>query len=294
MVKNKVVAIVLLTLFCAVLLLPTSAYADMGPKPSVQVTFENMGSELCYATLLSKEPSTGPFSVWDGNEEHIDMYGSDEKIWRAFVEYNDSDGYYFLQWVQQCNETKKIAWTYYPPQKFKILLYYPDSGAFVSSEICEGYAFDSYFSVNMEGINIGSTQRTLSVDKNYDYGGEILALAVRIVITVLIEIGFALLFRLREKKVFLTVLFTNVITQILLNVSLNLIDFFLGSLSLYFLFFLLEFAVFVLEFVVYVLVFAKVSETKIPVWKTLLYTFVSNAVSCGIGFVAALLFPAIV
>lgn len=43
-----------------------SAYADLGPKPSVVINFENMSDELCYGTLLSQQPSTGPSSVWDG------------------------------------------------------------------------------------------------------------------------------------------------------------------------------------------------------------------------------------
>ena len=40
--------------------LSVSAAADTGPKPSVRVRFRNMGEELCYGTLISEKPSTGP------------------------------------------------------------------------------------------------------------------------------------------------------------------------------------------------------------------------------------------
>lgn len=45
------------TLLAAVLL-PLTVHADMGPKPSVRVHFENLSGEVCYGTLLSQESST--------------------------------------------------------------------------------------------------------------------------------------------------------------------------------------------------------------------------------------------
>ena len=48
--------------------------------------------------------------------------------------------------------------TYYPPPKFKILLYYPETETFVSSGIYERYAFDTYYTVDMNGMDIGSME----------------------------------------------------------------------------------------------------------------------------------------
>ena len=61
---------VLLYLVLVAVAFPITANADMGPKPSVRIRFENMGDALCYGTLLSERESTGPASVWDGTEEH--------------------------------------------------------------------------------------------------------------------------------------------------------------------------------------------------------------------------------
>ena len=108
--------LVSLTLLTFVLLAPAflrtetmKASADTGPKPSVRVTFENMGDELCYGTLLSKTPSTGPAHAWDGTEDGKYIHeGADEAVWRAFTEFKDEDGFYFLQWFWRADENKAL------------------------------------------------------------------------------------------------------------------------------------------------------------------------------------------
>ena len=60
--KLKRIQTVFLLILCAVMIavgFPVTVRADMGPKPSVRIRFENMGDELCYGTLLSKTKSTG-------------------------------------------------------------------------------------------------------------------------------------------------------------------------------------------------------------------------------------------
>ena len=50
--------------------MPLTAYADMGPKPSVHVDFINAPDEPFYGTLLSQHDSTGPASAWDGTSAY--------------------------------------------------------------------------------------------------------------------------------------------------------------------------------------------------------------------------------
>ena len=95
-------------LLCSIVLLvsfPMTAKADFGPKPSVQIDFEGLGDELCYGTLLSDRKSTGPSTAWDGTEsdarhnenEHYSYATLDYETWKKFIDYKDSDGFYFLQ-----------------------------------------------------------------------------------------------------------------------------------------------------------------------------------------------------
>ena len=115
-------------LICMILIisLPVTAKADIGPKPSVRIQFTGIEGETYYGTLLSERRSTGPATAWDGYEEYRDWKPESEKsIWEKFIAYEDTDGYYFLQEWWDCSETNQLNWTYYPPNPFKILLYFP-------------------------------------------------------------------------------------------------------------------------------------------------------------------------
>ncbi len=284
---------------------PVAAKADMGPKPSVRILFENMGDELCYGTLLSKHESTGPATVWDGTEEDAE-YGKswtdlDYMTWKAFVEYKDPDGYFFLQRGWKVNETKKLEWTYYPPSPFKILLYYPETGTFVSSGIYEKYAFDTYYTVDMEGVTIGlveydeelSTNERMEAHQSYNYRVEVISLIARIVATIAIEMVLALLFGFRKKKQLLLLIGVNTGTQVVLNVLLNLINYNSGHWAFSFYYVLFELIVFVLEAAVYCKRMNRLSENAKPKWFYVLYALVANGGSFVAGVYVAKLLPGI-
>lgn len=283
--------LVSLTLLTFVLLAPAflrtetmKASADTGPKPSVRVTFENMGDELCYGTLLSKTPSTGPTRAWDGTEDGKPIFnGVKETVWRAFTEFKDEDGFYFLQWFRRADENKALNWTYYPPQTFKILLYYPDratksgaadnsaggatrdsettaaSGAFCVSAVLKKYAFHSYYFVDMRNVQsetIGTIAK-ISATQGYDYSAEILGFFVRFIITLGVETLLALAFGLRTKRAFLTVLAANGATQVALNILLNVQLHFNNVYGVFPLYFFAELFVFVAEAALYCFIFGK-------------------------------------
>ena len=302
------IAMLLCALF-AVAAVPITVSADTGPKPSVRISFENMGDELCYGTLLSKTESTGPASAWNGdntdarhNENEAYSYAAfDYETWKAFVEYEDTDGYYFLQEGWVVSETKKIEWTYYPPDSFKILLYYPETQSFVVSGIYERYAFDAYYTVDMDGINIGSvaydeersTDERIEAYRSYPYTQEVLSLAARIVITILMEMGIALLFGFRRKKQLLLLIGVNTATQILLNVLLNGTNYNAGLLAFVGFYILLELVVFVLEAILYCIWMKKFSAQPRKNWFYVLYSLVANGVSFGAGMLIARWLPGI-
>ena len=287
--KRKLSQLIIVFL-CMVMLFPIGVNADTGPKPSVRIKFENMGDELCYGTLLAKEESTGPASAWDGKEENIYLSFVDRDIWEAFVNYEDSDGYYFLQWAWLVSDTKELAWTYYPPNEFKVLLYYPETNTFMVSDVCKRYAFDTYYTVDMDGIEIGSikyddnlsSNQRLEAFKSYEFKNEVKALGCRMLITVVVEGLIGLLFKFRNKEL-LYILFINVITQIILNVLLNIYT----GFGYYFVYLSLELLVFVIEAIFYCLMFKKKK------WHCVLYSVVANVSSFVIGLYLANLFPGI-
>lgn len=281
--------------------LPVTIHADIGPKASVRIQFKNMPDELCYGTLLSEKESTGPASVWDGIKEHARKDEETADIWNALVNYKDSDGYYYLQQHDKVSDTNEIAWTYYPPNRFKILLYYPETGTFVSSGIYERYAFDTYYTVDMEGIDIHnveyneelSTNERIEAYRSYEYRQEMIGLAVRIVLTIVIEMLVALLFGFREKKQLVILAVVNIITQILLNVGLNIINYNSGSMAFTIFYVLLEVVVFIVEAILYCILLKKASMKKKKNWYYVLYSFIANLVSFIAGMIIANVIPGI-
>lgn len=295
---KKRVFTIITSLVLAMSLFQFTAYADIGPKPSVNITFENMSDEICYGTLLSIEDSTGPASAFNGdNKVILSELGEDvENIWKAFVEYKDTDNFYFLQWFWKCSDTKELHWTYYPPQTFKILLYYPKSNTFIVSDIYEQYAFDSYYKVEMDGIDIQSVTSSkplIVAEKDYDYSAELFSLICRIILTILLEIIIALLFKFRERKLLLSIVYINIATQILLNAALNIINYKMGSMGFIVFYILLEIAVFIIEAILYAIVFNKVSKEPISKGKSTLYALIANACSFALGLKLAMIIPGI-
>ena len=193
------------------------------------------------------------------------------------------------------SETKEIAWTYYPPPKFKILLYYPETETFVSSGIYERYAFDTYYTVDMNGVDIGSmeynegmsTSGRLNAYRSYHYRQEILSLLARIALTIAIEMIVALLFGFREKNQLLILIIVNLVTQIVLNVLLNIINYNSGPLAFTVFYALFEIVVFAMEAVLYCKILKKASERQKKNWYYVTYSFAANSVSFGAGFFLA-------
>ena len=276
-------------LFCvllaaALLLMPVAVHADTGPKPSVQIKLEGFEAP-CYGTLLSAEPGNGPWSVWDGGEipEYILERDEGKEVWQAFADYRDADGFCFLQEWWDCSEGA-FAWTYYPPEVFKVLLYFPESGTFLVSEVQEVYAFDSYFTVR-------AAESGLAVERSYEYGGELFSLAARIVVTVALELGLAWLFRYREKRQLRFLLVLNLITQVGLNVTLNLINYAEGFLSFMVAFIFLEMAVLAVEALVCAVGLTRVSERPTRAIKAIGYAVCANVLSFLAGYLIAVFIP---
>ena len=280
-------------LLCALLLLlllPTVARADMGPKPSVRITFEGLEEGPCYATLLSEVKVSGPFHAWvEGDSPSsgwIPEEEANDAVWQAFGEYEDPDGFYFLEYYRRVDVTGTFAWTYYPPSTYKILLYYPDSGKLVSSEILERYAFDSYYTVDM-------SEGSIQVEKSYEYGDEIISLLARIVLTIAVELLLALLCGLRRRWQIKVVVVVNVITQVLLNLALNIINYKAGSMAFMFFYILLESLVLIAEAVAFTILLRRRAPDGEKMVHPGVFAFWANVLSFVVGYVLAKVIPGI-
>lgn len=265
--------------------------ADVGPKPSVNISFRSLKEKTCFATLLSKRESTGPFSAYKkGGEKRMDRkFAGGEEIWDAFYSYEDADGFHYLQRSFKCSETENLVWDYYPPKTFKLLIYYPESKTYQVSDIQSTYAFDSYFSVRADEIKEGK----ISLVKQYFYEGELASFFARVILTIVIELVVAFFFGFRGRKLFYLLLFVNVFTQIFLNLGLNLLYNSFFKFILLHLFLLLEGLVFLIEWKLYKKLVNQFSKKVISGQRIFAYALTANLVSMVLGFLIGKILPGI-
>lgn len=255
------------------------ASADMGPKPSVELEFSGLEGQRYTATLLGDTAHCGP---WSADSGYDDWYG-DRAVWEALRAYEAPEGWYFLGKYADCTETQRFVWSYYPPQRFYVLLYFPDTGEYWRSpEPYERYAFASTFAVQV-------TDGAASVRPAYRYGRELASLAARIAATIAVELAVAWAFGLRRRRHIQLILRVNVVTQVLLNVALNLFNYKSGPMMFWFMYIWLELAVFIAEGLVYARRFpAAQTRREGHPW---LYALAANAASYGTGALLAKWLP---
>lgn len=284
-------------LLCALLLTLTvlPAHADTGPKPSVVVDILGLEGRTCYATLLSQNADIGPSRAAEPGEPvvlHGDPTQEEREAAQVFRTYAEeqSGGWYFLQELWDAGEGS-FSWTYYPPDPCRIALWLPEEETVVVSQSCARYAFHSYYTVDLAGLELSGGAVETAAAESYDYGWESVSLAARVVLTVAVELAVAWLFRLREKKQIALILAVNIVTQLALNAGLDWRVYHCGTALLPFWYLLMELGVALAEGLVYwgFLPCRKADRagTVVP------YVLAANGASLILGWLLAHIIPGI-
>lgn len=193
------------------------------------------------------------------------------------MEYGDEDGFKWVTTYFKCNGTQEISFTYYCPNEYKIVIYQNDE-FLIATDILEMYAFTTYYEIDFSnGISV--SQENIKVINSYNYFNEILNLVIRVVLTLVIEIGLFFLFKLYTKRNLSIVIIVKLATQIFLNVAINIEQFYSGFLSAIILLFDLEVFILIIESVLYQALFKEKKH-----WVILIYSILANVLSfvCGL------------
>ena len=277
--KNKIKYLIVLTLLL-VLFTGLTVKADTGPKPSVNITINNIDSDI-YVSLLSKTESTGPYrDIKEGEYEYNNL----DEIGLKFYEYAKTDDYYFFGYIKKLTKDDNIfKWTYYPPYDFKVICYIENADEFVVTESSlSSYAFDTYYKMDLENVN--GTYVLNNIKKNYNYLGEILHFLLRVAITLLIELLLAFFIFKFRAKAFLIIIITNIVTQVTLNVLLNFTNYNSGRLMLLINYILLELLVLIIEMITYLLLIRKYDKSYSKA-RIILYAILANISSFILGYI---------
>lgn len=247
-----------------------TAFADCGPKSSIHVYVSGVenGREY-YITLLTEGSYHEPYIKEELSRK--------DEVWKAIYEFSLSDEYcvYDPPWGEVphlMTGNGSRSWGYMPPDKFKVLLYFPDDGSFILSEKQEKYAFRSYYTAKVENGALNVAQGGGVKGVSVELGG----LVTRIMITVFLEIGVGILFGYRARREIILILVTNIITQIALNILIAIGGTVFGGLGTLIVYFLAEIGVFAAEAVVY--------EIRLPVLTRTRVNYDGGAVKEGVRY----------
>jgi len=296
----------LLSLF-TVFLNPINAKADMGPKQSVEITVNNYDDSYCYAILFSEyngqyyQVAPGQQAIYNAFFEKNELENAVRDIYNAVKEtlppytdeYNKGYPFYYVFYIS--DEDNMLDCSYMLPEKYFLVLYYPETDTILRSDFYSNYAFNSYYTVDASQLNedgflvLTEPPKKEIITKNL-MPLKIAAAVYRLILTLAMEIGLAFAFRIRGKKSLLTVVLTNIATQAVLNVCLFYTSYNYGDGRLYMLeFFAIEFFIFIAEAVVYSIVLKKTNNPPVRVRKAILYSLAANAVTMMAGFIPTLI-----
>lgn len=276
---------------CMLFALPV--WADVGDKPSICITFENMPDVPFYGTLIVGTLPKGAIYAADSNE--IEWYANVPiTVYDAFCGYDEADS--FSYWhspyenIFLCSESGRLVLNYPSPDRFKLLLYFPETETYAVSDVLEKYAHDASYVLDFNGA-VPTNGLPLDVRAEYHLPLGIGGLFVRMVLTVLLELGIAWLFRYRTKPLVTSIITVNVVTQLLLNMPLVFISFKLGGLAAFIAYFMLEIPVLIIEAIAYAILLP--DRRGGTWWKAVLYAIAANFVSFIVGFRLSVYFPLI-
>lgn len=206
------------------LLLTSTIGINNGYNQTTRITFNGI-KETCYGTLLSRTSVSGTWS----SELSLDL-SAPEEVKTFFKGFKDEDGFFYLNYFQDLTDGL-LYWPFYPPEEFKVLLYFPDSDTFLVSDASyHRYALSSTFEANIHDDMI-------DLKTNYDYAKLIMITLCRILISLVISFIVTFVFYKPIRKDHPIILTSNLVFQMILHTLISVYSYRYGfSIVEYFLF----------------------------------------------------------
>ena len=264
--KNKIM--LLMILIISIVAIPINVFADTGPKPSIEVNIKNLKTKNYLVDLFVYDKdgenykSPADYNGGGLTEEEIeklhklnfDGWISSGTRWSRYIMFADCAG----------NKDFKNNFGYFgTPTRYKIVIINEDTGEVKISKEIVRKDFNSVVTIDYEDMKVAQT--------NTNIVKTIIITAIVLILTIVIELGIALLFKTKN---YITIAITNLISNVLLQTILlvftnNYIKLFIIG----------EILVIGAELLVYLLRFKKLSKAKI-----ITYTLVANLATILVTF----------
>lgn len=245
-----------------------NVYADMGPKPSITITLKNVKSNDYDIDLLVKNLNDETEMFRKGTKELTELkeklYNYNEDGWKAMAIRST------ILWKSRSKENNNVwKFTYLGvPNDFKVIIVYKDGTISVSKEIHKN-SFD--YDITIDANNMEVTENSISDIRRI--------ITIPLITTILCELIIALFFVSKKTMNIITIIITNILT----NIPLQIILLFWGEVSivLYLIsFVILECTVIFIERMIYLKYIKETPKDKIKK-----YVILSNIISGLLTFV---------
>lgn len=294
MVYKRIMKILPVLMACVLLFLavPSTASADMGPKPSITVIVKNPPSGEYYMDLLRyyndennvvsnlKEYHQDQDNLYDQTKlSLLDNYNTDG--WRSALVHGTRVPMFGKLTGTNENGQIKHTFSYIVPDEYKVILVTPDNRIAVSNKM-KKETFRETVTLDYSTMNIPSdgSEGTFQVTKQsniiLDY---LLQFLMTYLPTILIEGLILLLFRFSLKANWKPFLLVNFITQVIMTFLLGTTLLKSGLVSCYFAFFPIEIGIIVAEAIAY-----SILLKEHTVKRRVSYAITANLASAAAGF----------
>lgn len=252
----------------------TVVHADIGPKPSINLTFDGLGEGTYYVSIFGGKEPMGPNRPFSMEYESIDSYKQRNsnipgEVIDRFVEYTHGDLCFWGVIYIIDKADNKVNWGYYAPDEFMVVVITPE-GELISSQPYQRSVLAGYYKCTL-------SDDIVLLSDNYNYGLERLKLLGRAVATIAIELLLALIFGYRSKPEVKTIIITNLFTQLILNLGVSFGSYIGGVLRALLFMIVFEFIIFFIEAAIYR---SKLSGKNWLIW---IYALLANICSFFIG-----------
>lgn len=286
-VKLKKIGIFIFVLLIAVFLVPRKVSADMIDKPTARIEVVGMNQPYKIEILIERE-------IYELDESDIahkvaNYYDREGFPLDLLLDYQDEDGYVsrtLYSGAAPANlrkeaKDKYVVGYYSAPAKFKVAIILGDD-TIITSKVINRRMYHSQMKFDLTGVDFKTTTKDAGDLKEIvPYGHISWRLVVRVIVTILVELGILYLFMYRDKKTFKIVGITNLVTQTLLTIFMYIAYYFwLATLGLILVLIIGELLVFTGEMIYYRYTLKEKSKSR-----AVLYGFVANLVTLILSFI---------
>jgi hypothetical protein len=229
----------------------SATFADAAPKPSLDITIENIDGASCLVDLLILEdietdnsPVEAPWfldeSDMQAQYDLIKSYSEGGYRQAMATGFNPISGTAFTK-IEDGRAS--VGFGYRVPTAFKVIAV-SDTGQVYVSEAIQKRAFNASMTFNAE---------TGQIKESSNLGLFAVIFSMTFVITVIIEELVLVIFGMRSKRNFKVVFYVNVLTQVLLAVAVFSTSYFLGALLAIIMLLLMEVIIFIIEVILFII-----------------------------------------